>query len=1521
MAKKKLNKNLVIVLSLCTFALMLVLAVIMLSQLQKRDPKYFVDLAQNAANLQQWPQAALFYREAYTRSQDAAHLVEMGEMLLNEGEVRNALGTWQQALINQPDLIEAHMKLIGLLYQLSNQSGNLKQWERLREAAHTLIEVDAEKTSSQLALAHRTLGLAMIHLKNQDATFLTQGMEALHHATELAPDEVDYAIELATEYIRNDQREVGMQQLQQLIQQHQSPGVKASKIRLAYAQYLALDRQFDEAEVNFKESLTLAENDPESLYDARLNYAIFVSQKWAIAVRDEADHIDALLAEAESILRQNIENDPDRYESYIQLAVLYKSAKQYEDAVDTCQERLERGLSRQGIDASRHRMHTFSLMIHASQACITHALQQATEGDMEEKQRWLKRSQQYVTDARGEFPNHPRVASQAGRIMVARGAFREALKELRAAEAGYKSFEAVNWENKIILARVHLRLNESGAARELLEEVIQQARRLPAVDIAFWTVYAQTLFQTEAFDQSLSIVDSILMVQPSHPEALQIKAAIYERRGQLKQAGDLTDDVVVRAILEARQLSLDGDANGAIEVLKEALQNHGDEVRLISALVKELTNLNRHDEARRMVQQAMQEKPSDGVLKKLEIFTRTDLSQSQRDDAMLEVIQSEPDGYKRNLDLIAYYSRSQNPQGALDAINEAQKHLIAGDTPLAKNTLTAHHRALLRTKIQLAVQLDDEQALTQARVDAKTYNVDGSNGKSILGYYHMGRREFDLAIIAFREAIKIQPTDSWSLSHLGQCLLSTGRRDEATDAFERAIHTNPNEGIAHKGLTLIASLKGEDDDFQRRLQRCEQLIPNDSWVREQLLLQKEKADPENAILRRAAIHKNHPDDLNNIRRLAQLHEQTENQSQADHYYDLYLEKNPDSQSVVFDISQYYRRTDRPDRSLKIVNRYAQSRPTSHEQANAKILIATHHVDMQEMEQAEDVLLDAVKKEETQELLLSVAELYLNTLKQPRAALPWLNKAVESARANPSGPLKQILLTRIKCNLDRNINDADSARRDVEEYHRLYPDDPRHLMWESEVFARQGHIDRAVSSLSEYITKRPGDLSAQYRRAQHYIAQGRLGLSVNDLRSIKRADALALNLEPRFLLANLHGRRGQRDLWLSELESIVDDAPHSPKALETLANAYLRMSRAEDADQIVTAQINRSKNSSDPRWILLRGRISLRLGEFDQALEDFQRGAEIQKHTPQSIIQVLNVYLQTKRYANGIQYYNKYALNFTDQPALHTRYATLLSLDGQLDKSIQQFRATLQRTLEINPDQAPVVTSQLQVAFPDERALTGAIQIVENEASMGHDQYVNHVMLIRLYRLTDRLEDALKVITQLISTTTDKSRLTRLYQEQAELHQLNADPQSARLSYESALEYEQHNWMPFNNLAYILAEDLKLPADALPHAMKAVSLNENPASLDTLGWIYAMLKNYPSAIAELNRAIRLDPNQALALYHLGEVYRRNGQFEDALSVLESGKLIAQETQAKDQKLLAMIEQSIEQVTRRDSSFQE
>src|SRR3990172_4758822 len=169
MARRRLNKNLVVVLALSGFAMMILLAVLMLGQLQKRDPKYFVALAERSAEQQQWQQAAMFYNEAWERSGDTGYLVEVGEMLLREGEVIKAIMCWRQALVHQPELLAAHERQLELMLQLARLYGTPQRWEQLRDAAEAMLRVVSGQTPRQKAFAHHANGLALLNLQSRDA--------------------------------------------------------------------------------------------------------------------------------------------------------------------------------------------------------------------------------------------------------------------------------------------------------------------------------------------------------------------------------------------------------------------------------------------------------------------------------------------------------------------------------------------------------------------------------------------------------------------------------------------------------------------------------------------------------------------------------------------------------------------------------------------------------------------------------------------------------------------------------------------------------------------------------------------------------------------------------------------------------------------------------------------------------------------------------------------------------------------------------------------------------------------------------------------------------------------------------------------------------------------------------------------------------------------------------------------------------------------------------------------------------
>ena len=167
MAQKKLNKNVVAGLTLFTFATVIVLSALMLRSLERRDPKHLVQLAEGRRRRRTGIAGSL-YVEAFRARNEAGYLVPAGEMLLREGSIGEALRAWNQALVLQPDLIDAHKKLIALRLETSRLYGTTDEWEQARVAAQALIDVSTAKSADVEAFARHALGLALIALEVRD---------------------------------------------------------------------------------------------------------------------------------------------------------------------------------------------------------------------------------------------------------------------------------------------------------------------------------------------------------------------------------------------------------------------------------------------------------------------------------------------------------------------------------------------------------------------------------------------------------------------------------------------------------------------------------------------------------------------------------------------------------------------------------------------------------------------------------------------------------------------------------------------------------------------------------------------------------------------------------------------------------------------------------------------------------------------------------------------------------------------------------------------------------------------------------------------------------------------------------------------------------------------------------------------------------------------------------------------------------------------------------------------------------
>jgi predicted O-linked N-acetylglucosamine transferase (SPINDLY family) len=91
------------------------------------------------------------------------------------------------------------------------------------------------------------------------------------------------------------------------------------------------------------------------------------------------------------------------------------------------------------------------------------------------------------------------------------------------------------------------------------------------------------------------------------------------------------------------------------------------------------------------------------------------------------------------------------------------------------------------------------------------------NSSNTAGYLNLGlalqkQRKLDEAIIAYREAIRIQPESDLAYSNLGAVLQELGKIEEAVAAFQHAIRVRPANAVAHYNLGNAFRRRGRLDE-------------------------------------------------------------------------------------------------------------------------------------------------------------------------------------------------------------------------------------------------------------------------------------------------------------------------------------------------------------------------------------------------------------------------------------------------------------------------------------------------------------------------------------------------------------------------------------------------------------------------------------------------------------------------------------------------------------------------------------
>ncbi|WP_438721967.1 tetratricopeptide repeat protein [Bartonella rochalimae] len=191
--------------------------------------------------------------------------------------------------------------------------------------------------------------------------------------------------------------------------------------------------------------------------------------------------------------------------------------------------------------------------------------------------------------------------------------------------------------------------------------------------------------------------------------------------------------------------------------------------------------------------------------------------------------------------------------------------------------------------------------------------------------------------------------------------------------------------------------------------------------------------------------------------------------------------------------------------------------------------------------------------------------------------------------------------------------------------------------------------------------------------------------------------------------------------------------------------------------------------------------------------------------------------------------------------------------------------------------------QLALTLAENGAYDEAIKLLTLlEKKFPNDHHI-FIALAAIYMQINNFPKAIKIIDHAIAQITDlqQDNWKLFYQRGIAFNYLN-QWSKAETDFRKALTLVPDQPQVLNYLAYsLINRDQKLE-ESLNMLKKAVMLqSQNSYILDSLGWAYYKLKQYPQAVTTLETAVKLQPSDPILNDHLGDAYWQVGRKREAI----------------------------------------
>lgn len=413
----------------------------------------------------------------------------------------------------------------------------------------------------------------------------------------------------------------------------------------------------------------------------------------------------------------------------------------------------------------------------------------------------------------------------------------------------------------------------------------------------------------------------------------------------------------------------------------------------------------------------------------------------------------------------------------------------------------------------------------------------------------------------------------------------------------------------------------------------------------------------------------------------------------------------------------------------------------------------------------------------------------------------------------------------------------------------------------------------------------------------------------------------------------HLQELQRLTGISQYDYLAASAGHLPPAQQQELLGHLQQLRQQQPEnaslwyacaimqqhlQQYDAALSSTEKALqlDPQHLsagIQKARILVLLKRPDNALQWLQK---LRRQHPQNKgIQVLQarILLEQRRMEEALNAFRELHQNFPEDSAILLSLALLYEEAGQYEQASACFYQLLASQAHTNeahfylgriadkegrPDQAinhlsqvdsgrEFLPAQLRAAqlMAQEHGLAAARDFLQDQQAQYPDQYIELLRIeVELLSSAGDYVSALELLSNALQQQPDH---TDLRYTRAMLAERTDNLPLMETDLRHIIERQPQHAEALNALGYALADRTDRWAEALPLIERALAISpDNPAVIDSLGWVYFRMGNIERALPLLEQAFSLMPDHEIAA-HLGEVLWLTGERERALEIWQQG----------------------------------